>query len=133
MVKLWRIVYYWLPPLIWMVIIFYLSSQTRVEVTGKFFWDFLFFKSLHMIEYAALYFLLFRAFFSLSNKNLANNFKYTLPAMLAILYAFSDEIHQTYVPTRGGKISDVFIDTTGILIMYIYIKHNINLVRKIIK
>ena len=125
--------YYWLPAIIWMGIIFYFSSRLNTSVTGEFLFDFIFFKSLHMIEYATLYFLLFRGFYSLNNKRITNNDKFLFPIILSVLYAFSDEIHQTFVPTREGKIRDVFIDTAGILIMYIYIKHNITTLKKILK
>jgi VanZ family protein len=33
-----------------------------------------------------------------------------LAGILAVLFAASDEFHQTYVPTRGGSVWDVLID-----------------------
>jgi VanZ family protein len=33
---------------------------------------------------------------------------------LSLLYAFSDETHQLFVPGREGKLSDVGIDAIGI-------------------
>ncbi|MDB5341872.1 MAG: hypothetical protein JWP89_249 [Schlesneria sp.] len=35
-------------------------------------------------------------------------------AALALLFAASDEFHQTFVPTRGGTIWDVLIDSLGV-------------------
>ena len=35
-------------------------------------------------------------------------------AILAVLFAASDEYHQTYVPTRGGTVHDVLIDSVGV-------------------
>lgn len=35
-------------------------------------------------------------------------------ALLALLFAASDEFHQTFVPTRGGTIWDVLIDSLGV-------------------
>ena len=32
---------------------------------------------------------------------------------VAVLYAATDEFHQTFVPTREGCLRDVFIDSTG--------------------
>ena len=138
MTKFFRFIRYWLPPLAWMALIFYLSSRLRVSVTGKFLFDFLIFKILHMIEYAILYFLLFRAFYSLNNpstslrtsQQLINNNKFIYPLIFSILYALSDEFHQTLVPTREGKIRDVLIDTAGIIIMYIYIKYYFKSIKK---
>lgn len=34
-------------------------------------------------------------------------------AIVCILYAASDEIHQLYVPGRGGQIQDVLLDCSG--------------------
>lgn len=133
MVKISRFIQYWLPPLIWMVIIFYFSSRLRTSVTGEFLFDFIFFKGLHMIEYAVLYFLLFRSFYSINNSQLTINNKLLFPIILSVFYALSDEIHQTFVPTREGKTRDVIIDTAGILIMYIYIKNNINTIKKFLE
>jgi VanZ family protein len=40
----------------------------------------------------------------------------TLAAGLSLLYAFSDETHQLFVPGREGKLTDVGIDAIGIAI-----------------
>lgn len=32
---------------------------------------------------------------------------------ICILYAVSDEVHQLFVPGRGGQVMDVFIDSSG--------------------
>ena len=34
---------------------------------------------------------------------------------IGVLYAISDEIHQSFVPGRGPMVSDVFIDTFGVV------------------
>jgi len=130
MARIVRVISYWLPPVIWMALIFYFSSRFRVSATGKFLFDFIIFKTLHLLEYAILYFLLFRAFYSINNQQLTINNKFLFPVLLSILYAVSDEFHQTLVPTREGKIRDVFIDSLGILLMYIYIVNNIKRIRK---
>lgn len=33
-----------------------------------------------------------------------------------ILYAISDEIHQIYIPGRGGLVNDVIIDSDGAVV-----------------
>lgn len=43
-------------------------------------------------------------------------FRILLPVSLGILYAVSDEIHQLYVPGRSGQISDVLLDSAGVLL-----------------
>ncbi|CAN5207027.1 VanZ family protein [soil metagenome] len=112
--------YYWAPPILWMIIIFTLSSQQRVVVSDITSINFIFFKTLHVIEYATLFFLLFRAFHKQSNVSLQNAFFFSI--MIAILYAASDELHQTFVPTREGSPRDVIIDTIGILSSFMYTK-----------
>lgn len=112
---------YWGPPILWMVVIFCLSSQESTQVSDIYTWNFIFFKSLHIIEYAILYFLLFRATLT---ENLKDQKKARLIALLVtFLYAVSDEVHQTFVPTREGRLRDVGIDTIGMSLMYIYTKY----------
>ena len=69
-------------------------------------------KTCHIIEYFILTSLL-SFYFSLSY-----NQKKTLifSIILALLYAMSDEWHQTFVFGRTGKVEDVFIDLIGILL-----------------
>ena len=35
---------------------------------------------------------------------------------LGVLYAASDEFHQLFVPGRAGRVSDVLIDSSGVLL-----------------
>lgn len=35
---------------------------------------------------------------------------------LGVLYAMSDEFHQLFVPGRAGRVSDVLIDSSGVLL-----------------
>lgn len=77
-----------------------------------------------MIEYAVLYTLLFRAFLSGKKTNKDTAMKKAF--IFAVLYAASDEIHQTLVPTREGTVRDVVIDTAGIGIMYMIVKKYFN-------
>jgi VanZ family protein len=39
-----------------------------------------------------------------------------LAAAICVLYASSDEIHQLFVPGRGGMVMDVVIDSAGAVI-----------------
>jgi VanZ family protein len=108
----------WLPPLALMGLIFLLSARPRTSITEVYLIDFLIFKTLHMIEYALLYFFLFRALWPGHKSKKA----YVWAFAICVLYAASDEIHQTYVPGREGRRRDVVIDTAGMLLMYSYIK-----------
>lgn len=132
MKKLIRLLNYWLPPLVIMVIIFLLSSRQSITVTHKFITDFIIFKTLHMIEYGILYFFLFRAFYKEGFRSMTTGHKFIYPFIIAVLYASTDELHQTFIDTRQGKLQDILIDTAGIIIMYIYIKRQLGWLKKIL-
>jgi len=127
--KIKKFFFYWLPSILWMGMIFYLSSRHSMSVADKYIFNFLFFKTLHIIEYAILYFLIFRTINSLKIGN-KNRFIYSL--IISVIYAISDEIHQVFVPTREGRIRDVLIDTTGIFLMYIYIRYQLPKLKKLL-
>ncbi len=74
-------------------------------------------KNAHFFCYLVLGFLLNHA---LQNKK-TNTVKYMLTALsICILYAISDEIHQLFIPGRGGQIKDIIIDTSGSIIGIIF-------------
>jgi len=125
-----KFIYYWTPPIIWMGIIFYLSSRQRISVADIPIYNFIIFKTLHMIEYAVLYLLLFRALHFGRKRSSEVNRIFLIGFFFAVLYAVSDEVHQSFVPTREGRLRDVLIDTFGIFLMYSYIKHSISRIRK---
>ncbi len=119
-----RFIRYWIPPLLWMALIFFMSSRTHTSVSDTYVFNFIFFKTLHLIEYAVLFTLLFRAFYSQKSKKESIVRTLTKAALLTILYGATDELHQLFVPTREGTVRDVFIDSIGVFLMYIYIKYN---------
>ncbi len=130
MKKLGVFVRYWFPLFIWMAVIFYFSSRPRVPVTDSYTISFIFFKSLHIIEYAFLYLLLFRAFNYKKQKTKPFMQSFTIPLLIGILYAASDEIHQTFVPTREGRPRDVMIDTLGMSLMLTFIYYNFKRIKR---
>jgi len=103
------VIWYWLPPLAWMAVIFWFSAQPQLPQAPGPFWDILIKKGAHMAEYAILVVLWWRA--------LSTRVKRFSPLGLAwglaVLYAISDEYHQTFVPGRHGRALDVIIDTAG--------------------
>lgn len=122
----------WFPAIAWMIMIFLFSSRQRISVADEQVINFLFFKSIHVIEYAILYALVLRAIITSSYKNKDVQQMYISAIIICILYAVSDEIHQTFIPTREGAIRDVFIDTLGMLIMYTFIKNTFKVIKKYI-
>lgn len=85
-----------------------------------------------MIEYAILFFLFFRAFLSLHSSGLSLTKVFGLAIFFSVIFAASDEFHQTFVYSRQGTIRDVVIDTLGIFIMFFCVKINIHFFKKIL-
>jgi len=111
---------YWLPVLIWAGVIFVLSSIPSLKTDLE--QDFLLRKVAHMVEFAILALLLYRA---LNQEKMSFYRKLVFSFIFALFYAFTDELHQCYVIGRHGSLIDVGIDSVGILIFTIacYIKN----------
>jgi VanZ family protein len=122
----------WTCTLIWMAIIFYLSSQPaaqsdqlsnglkngllsilthllpgieNIEIGNL---DFLIRKNAHFIAYFILGVLTLLALFHSAASKPAK-----LALLICLLYALSDEFHQLFVPGRSGQFRDVLIDGAG--------------------
>lgn len=100
-----------LPAVLWMVFIFYLSGKATTGIPGTRTERFLILKSFHLIEYAFLALLLFFAFL-----------KYRYTIISAYLYALSDELHQSFISGREARFRDTLIDLLGIFIGIMLIK-----------
>lgn len=68
-------------------------------------------KTAHATEYAILVVLIFNATGILSDK-----IRYIAAWGGAVVYAFTDEIHQLFVAGRSGQFTDVCIDALGALV-----------------
>ncbi len=80
-------------------------------------------KAGHFSEYGVLALLAARAFSSSPNERLRQSW-FVGALLLVSLYAFSDEFHQSFVPSRTASIYDSFIDIAGgtaVLILF-YLK-----------
>lgn len=102
----------WLPLLAWMALIYLFSDQPDIPQVGSSLLDLLVKKSLHALAYAILATLFWRALKTIPRLQGA---ALPLALLLTILYAASDEWHQTFVPGRSGRPTDVLIDTLGAL------------------
>lgn len=100
----------WGPALSLMLVIFVFSAQPSDELPDFGVWDFLTKKSAHMIEYALLASCLLRG---VRGEGPTRPAHYLWVMALTILYALSDEYHQTFVPGRMGTLRDVGIDVLG--------------------
>jgi len=97
----------WLPPLLYMALIFYLSAQSNPlpELTTRI-WD----KGLHTVEYGVLGLLVCRA---VLGEGLTGMKAVLIAIVVASAYGASDEWHQAYVPLRSSDVRDWLADTTG--------------------
>lgn len=102
----------YLPVILWILLIFLMSSKSDLPVNGTITEDFLSKKLAHIFEYTILMFLMFRA---VGEKSPSKAFLYSL------IFAFTDEIHQLFIPTRTGKLRDVGIDSIGLVFSSILI------------
>jgi VanZ family protein len=91
----------WLPVALWAGLIFGLSSIPSLS-TGLGTWDTVLRKGAHMAEYAVLAALLWRAL----RREVA-------ALLVAVAYAATDELHQTFVRGRHGSPVDVAVDGIG--------------------
>ncbi len=120
----------WTAVLLWMLLIFRLSSQVATEsndlslgIAGLFHKLLSGFISInesavnHIVRkgahFTAYMFLGFLTSNALSTGGVTRWKKVIISLLICVLYAVSDEIHQLYVPGRSGQPSDVLIDSLG--------------------
>ena len=122
---------YYLPVILWMAFIFWMSTGTfSAENTSSYLEAVLRFfapkmsareinvihaivrKSAHLIEYFIMGILFFRAYRGPSVERW--EWKWSLYALLSLaIWAAGDEFHQSFVSTRTASVRDVLIDTAG--------------------
>lgn len=97
-----------LPALMYMGLIFFLSSHSTPPKVFEGVPDYF----LHSTGYTLLYVLVYWAhhegFVTLDGRG-----GYWLPAVITVLYGISDEYHQRFVPGRVASLTDVVSDATG--------------------
>ncbi|MFH1671462.1 MAG: VanZ family protein [Candidatus Portnoybacteria bacterium] len=103
----------WILVILWAGVIFFFSHQPDLKSDLPNQWDFILRKLAHIAEYAVLTFLLVRA---LGNYQINKSKLILWSFFLAILYAVSDEYHQTFILGREGAIRDVLIDSIGVVL-----------------
>jgi VanZ family protein len=91
-----------------MGLIFFLSAQPDLS-SGLGTADLVLRKIAHMVEYALLAFLLWRAL----RESMGERRAVTLAFAIGVAYAASDEFHQSFVEGRHGTPVDVLIDSVG--------------------
>jgi VanZ family protein len=106
-----------LAPLALMAVIFVLSAQQDLD-SGLGTLDLILRKVAHASEYALLTILWAWAL------RPATRWNVVVAAVLAVLYAVSDEYHQTFVEGRSGAVSDVLIDSVGVVIALALLRYH---------
>ena len=131
-----RKVFPWIFVILWMALIFYLSHQPATESNGLS--TGITEKIIEMVEKIApaininlgrlnhivrknAHFFAYLILGILVTNGLRNNeiigFKgFRLALLICVLYAISDEVHQLFVPGRGGQVRDVVLDSIGAIV-----------------
>ena len=80
-------------------------------------------KIIHLLEYAVLCFLVSKAL-SFTLKENVRRYIGLIAVVISLLYAITDEFHQSFVPGRYASMYDIFADGIGAVISQIilYIK-----------
>ncbi len=104
---------YWLPALAVMAVIFVLSSQSGLRVSEDASVERPIRASAHFFTYALLAGLLL---FALARGGRPGWRHVVVAFALAVLYGASDELHQSFVPDRAGRVDDLIVDTLGALV-----------------
>ena len=68
----------------------------------------------------------------LNTYKIKENWRMILSILLGMLYAISDEIHQSFTPGRTPRIADVYIDTLGVILGILLILLGIKIYNKYI-
>jgi len=105
-----KFIKYWLPVLIYAILIFYLSSIPGGDLPVVFKTQEVF---LHIIEYAVFALLLSRAI-KAYHPRLTLNRRFVVVFIFSFLYALSDEFHQFFIPQRYCSLLDLVYDGIGI-------------------
>tara|TARA_B100000427_G_scaffold228717_1_gene192085 strand:- start:113 stop:508 length:396 start_codon:yes stop_codon:yes gene_type:complete len=122
--------YYITFSIIWMMIIFFLSSQSNEkfqEVSYSIKW----LKFQNFIAHFTLYFILGFFFINFLHFYIKNTIKKILSYFLLIIfYSVFDEIHQHFVPGRFFEIIDIFINIIGAttLVLIFFSKKRLNII-----
>ena len=120
--------------IIWMIFIFIMSNTNGNDSSSQsnFFANiilqfinidketltFLIRKLAHMSEYAILALFTYYALIKIAfNKRII----FQIIFLISFLYACSDEFHQLFISGRSGQFTDVLIDSTGCLIMLLFL------------
>ena len=115
-------VYFWFPVFLYAGVIFAFSSfpisfppGLKIRYLDK---------GLHAVEYGLFGFLLARAFLRASPPSLQRSFQ-MWAVIMAVCYGFTDEIHQSFVPTRETSSMDLLFDGVGAIAAQLFFERRV--------
>lgn len=103
-----QIIFFYLPPISYMALIFYMSSKPAPAGLLPEIWNID--KAVHLIEYGILGALWFRAL-GVGKTNIGRTA--IIAWAVTFLYGVSDEIHQYFMPERSCEFFDAMADGIG--------------------
>lgn len=86
------------------------TSEARLEYAASI--DHPVRKTAHFLEYMTLGILLVGASYDSKRKN---RFNILVPYVIGSLYAVTDELHQKLISGRSGQLTDVLLDSSGVI------------------
>lgn len=86
------------------------TEEEKVLINNDY--EFYISKTVHVLEYGALCFFLFMAFILIKKRTL----NYLFSFIITVLFAISDEWHQTFTPDRTARPQDILIDASAAII-----------------
>ncbi len=110
----------YLPSILWGGLIFIMSDQEQLPGFTISLLDFLLKKCAHMFVYAVLYYFLFHAYSSTHQTQQLTKKHYLIPLFIALIYAVSDEVHQSFVAGRYASTRDIAYDFLGMVSILLY-------------
>jgi VanZ family protein len=111
---------YWLPVIVLCVAIFWQSSFATPDILPRWHYQD---KLLHGVVYGLLGALWVRAFSTLQGFHARRRLLLLTGIVLATLYGFSDEWHQSFVPARTADAADLLADFCGSVVgSWIYVR-----------
>lgn len=107
---------YWLPVYIYLLLIFYFSSQLVIPASATLAERFYIRPYIqHILIYAGLALTIYRA------TNYSRNNSNFLVVLSTTLYGLTDEIHQHFVPGRTFELLDIGMDFLGAILALIIV------------
>ena len=104
---------YWVPTVLWMGVIFFLSTLPESATPGR---GILPDWVCHALEYFILAFLILFALQRTTRARFSTSFWVIL--VWGAIYGLSDEIHHLYVPTRQFEVGDLIADVCGVMVLF---------------